>query len=170
MIPIRPATSADCAEIAEIYQGYTRATVVNWDYEGPTAAQWREKLAAVHQAGLPFLVADDGAVAGFAYLAPFRRRAGWSWTVEDTIYLRPGVPGRGHGSTLLGALLRAADPDRVHQIIAVVAAEGSDAILALHRSHGFVEVGRMPDTGYKFGRWLDCIFLQRPLIFDDDRR
>ncbi|MEE3849015.1 N-acetyltransferase family protein [Gordonia sp. LSe1-13] len=167
MVTIRPALAADCAAIADIYGYYVDNTVATFDYEAPSVAAWEAKLSAIEAAGRPFLVAEeiDGAqssgVLGFAYLGPFRDKRAYERTVEDTIYLRRDAGGRGIGTTLLAALVDAADPQNVRQIIAVIAATGGEASIALHRKNGFAEVGRTPAVGYKFDQWIDCVYLQR---------
>ncbi|MGC5255044.1 N-acetyltransferase family protein [Gordonia sp. DT218] len=164
MVSIRPAVSADCAPVSDIYRHYVEHTFATFDYEAPTRDAWEAKRAGIVAAGRPFLVAEDeGTVLGFAYLGSFRDKRAYAWTVEDTIYLNPDAGGRGIGSALLGALLEAADPDNVRQVIAVIAATGGEASIALHTKHGFAEVGRTPAVGYKFDQWIDCVYLQRPL-------
>ncbi|MYR06369.1 GNAT family N-acetyltransferase [Gordonia sp. SID5947] len=165
MVSIRPARQADCAAVADIYRHYVEHTVATFDYEAPDREAWEAKLAAITSARRPFLVAADaaGSVLGFAYLGSFRDKRAYAWTAEDTIYLDPDAGGRGIGSALLGALLEAADPDNVRQVIAVIAAAGGEASIALHTKHGFTEVGRTPAVGYKFDQWIDCVYLQRPL-------
>lgn len=169
MVTIRLATDSDCAAIADIYRHYVDHTVATFDYEAPTPSQWVAKLAYITSAGRPFLVVEDHdevhgeVVAGFAYLGPFRDKRAYDRTVEDTIYLRPGAGGRGLGARLLAALVEAADPANVRQIIAVIAATGGEASIAVHLKNGFVEVGRTPAVGYKFDQWIDCVYLQRSL-------
>ncbi|MFW0797680.1 N-acetyltransferase family protein [Gordonia sp. CPCC 205515] len=167
MVTIRSGTAADCAAIADIYRHYVEHTVATFDYVAPTVETWTTKLASIRSAARPFLVAVDDdlerTVLGFAYLGAFREKQAYAWTTEDTIYLRPDAGGRGIGSALLGALLAAAEPHNVRQIIAVIAATGGEASVALHAKHGFVEVGRTPAVGFKFGQWVDCIYMQRAL-------
>ncbi|MFW0784558.1 N-acetyltransferase family protein [Gordonia sp. CPCC 206044] len=165
MATIRPATVADCSAIADIYRHYVEHTVATFDYVAPTTQTWEEKLAAIHAAERPFLVAelaDD--VVGFAYLGAFRGKQAYAWTAEDTIYLHPAAGGQGIGSALMVALLEAADPANVRQIVAVIADPGGAASIALHAKHGFTEVGRTPGVGYKFDRWIDCVYMQRPTV------
>ncbi|MDY6810925.1 MAG: N-acetyltransferase family protein [Actinomycetota bacterium] len=162
MVTIRPAADPDCAAIADIYRHYVDNTVATFDYEAPTSSDWAAKISRITSAGRPFLVvADRDDVLGFAYLGPFRDKRAYDRTAEDTIYLRPGAGGRGLGTRLLAALVSAADPANVRQIIAVIAATGGDASIAVHLTNGFVEVGRTPAVGYKFDQWIDCVYLQR---------
>lgn len=160
---IRAVTGDDLLAVSEVYRFYVEQSTATWALQAPSLEQWRATFASAQSAGLPFLVLEhEGALQGFAYLAAFRGMGGWSHTVEDSIYLRPGVGGRGWGSRLLEALLLAADPEQVREVIAAISAEAT-ASLALHRRHGFVEVGRMNGVGHKFDRTLDCVFMQRPV-------
>ncbi|WP_454162411.1 N-acetyltransferase family protein [Gordonia iterans] len=161
---IRAATDADLAAVTEIYRHYVQNSTATWAFEAPDERWWRETLTTVSDDGLPFLVAEDeSGVQGFAYLGTFRNRAGWQHTVEDTVHLREQAAGRGLGTRLLAALLEAADPVRVREVIAMISGD-VEASIALHRRLGFRETGRLPGVGEKFGRTLDCVILQRPLI------
>ncbi|MFW0791207.1 N-acetyltransferase family protein [Gordonia sp. CPCC 205333] len=164
-VAIRPAVVDDLAAIREIYRHYVENTVATFDYETPSLDDWRAKLAAITEAGRPFLVADsvDDGVVGFAYLGEFRAKAAYAKTTEDTIYVRQGLGGRGLGSSLLSAVVEQADPDNVTQIVAVIAAESGDGSIALHRRYGFAEVGRLAKVGRKFDRWIDVVYLQREI-------
>ncbi|MFZ2510060.1 MAG: N-acetyltransferase family protein [Gordonia sp. (in: high G+C Gram-positive bacteria)] len=159
---IRPATEADLTAIADIYAYYVEHTTATWRSEVPGLDYWREVLATTTELELPFAVLTDGEILGFAYLAPIRGTQGWRHTVEDTIYLRPDATGGGRGRRLLTALLDAADPDRVWQVIAMISSEVT-ASLVLHQKLGFTEAGRLPGVGSKAGLRLDCVVLQRSL-------
>lgn len=162
MADIRPATVADCAAVADIYRHYVENTVATFDLEAPPEGHWETKLATIGAAGRPFLVAvERDRVVGFAYLGDFRDKAAYDRTVEDTIYLHPDAGRRGIGSALLAALVDAADPDNVTQIVAVIAATDGEASVALHTRHGFAEVGRLLQVGHKFDTWVDCVLMQR---------
>lgn len=166
---VREATAADCPAVAEIYRHYVDNTVATFAYVAPGVEAWEHKLDAIVSAGRPFLVALDPAdatVTGFAYLGPFRTFDGpsaYDRTVEDTIYLRPGTGGRGIGSALMAALIAAADPATVRRIVAVIAATGGEASVALHEKFGFTIVGRTPHIGFKHDQWIDTIYLQRDI-------
>lgn len=166
-IRVRRATLADCRAIADIYRHYVEHTVATFDYVAPDVEAWENKVRAIETVGRPFLVAVGPAagerdeVVGFAYLGPFRDKAAYDQTAEDTIYVRPGTEGRGVGSSLMADLLAAADPTNVRQIIAVIAADGGDGSVALHAKFGFAEVGRLRAVGYKQDRWVDVVYMQR---------
>lgn len=158
---LRPATSDDAASIAAIYAHYVEHSVATFDLTAPDAAWWTAKIADLTAAGWPFLVAeDDGGLAGFAYVAPWRVKPAYRQTVEDTIYLTPGRTGRGIGRALMSALLDAARAAGARQVIAVVADGGDESSVRLHGAFGFVESGRLRAVGFKHGRWLDTLLLQ----------
>ncbi|QJW38442.1 N-acetyltransferase [Cellulosimicrobium protaetiae] len=172
---VRPATPDDLARVAEISAPFVRDTCVTFEEEVWDVPAWQRKLDDVTVRGLPFLVAEldgparpDGtsgpAVAGYAYASAWRPKPAYRHTAEDTIYLDPDHAGRGIGTALLGALLDACATAGVRQVVSVVAdvpeAAGS---LPLHRRFGFVETGRLTAVGFKHGRWVDTILLQRSL-------
>ncbi len=162
---MRPAVAADLPRVAAIFAPFARDTAVTFETEAWSAAQWAEKHVDVVRRGLPFLVADvDGAVAGFAYAGPWRAKAAYRHTVEDTVYLDPAHAGRGIGTALLTELLDAAARAGARQVVAVVAdVPEAAASVPLHRRLGFAEVGRLTAVGFKHGRWVDTVLLQRAL-------
>lgn len=164
MTSIRRMDRRDIPVITDIYAHYAVETVATFDEKPLTAGQWRDKANALDERGLPFLVAEaDGDVAGYAYAAPYRPKPAYRYTVEDSIYLAPGHTGRGLGRGLLEALIEACERTEARQMIAVIAATGGHASIALHRACGFAEVGRLTRVGFKHGRWIDTRLMQRNL-------
>jgi L-amino acid N-acyltransferase YncA len=164
---IRSAGPADTEPVAAIFAHYVATSVATFEESPPSAANWRRRLDDLGRQGLPFLVAEaDGGVRGFAYASPWRPKAAYRHTVEDTVYLSPGHTGRGLGSALLGRLLAGCAAAGARQVIAVIADTGSDASAALHRRFGFAEVGRLTGVGRKHGRWIDTVLMQRDLSGD----
>lgn len=163
-LTIAAATPADAAEIAAIYAHHVAHGVATFEIEPPDPAEVARRIGKVLDAGHPWLAARDraGALAGYAYAAPFHARPAYAFTCEDSIYLAHDRTGRGIGTALLGALIEAADAVGFRQMIALVAGDEA-ASLALHRRFGFREAGRMLAVGRKHGRWLDVITLQRAL-------
>ncbi|MFJ2519622.1 GNAT family N-acetyltransferase [Cellulosimicrobium cellulans] len=174
-VTVRPATADDLARVAEIAAPFVRDTCVTFEEEVWDVPVWQRKLGDVTARGLPFLVAEvegssrpdgtsDPVVAGYAYASAWRPKPAYRHTAEDTIYLDPAFAGRGIGTALLAALLEACTTAGVRQVVSVVAdvpeAAGS---LPLHRRFGFVEAGRLTAVGFKHGRWVDTILLQRSL-------
>jgi phosphinothricin acetyltransferase len=166
LVTVRPAVESDLAAVAGIYAHHVRTGVATFELEPPDSAEWRRRLAAVRSAGLPFLVATvSGEVIGYAYCAPWKPRPAYRHTVEDSVYLAPDATGRGAGGQLLDHLLAGCAEAGVRQVIAVIVDADADAAasIALHRKRGFVEAGRLTAVGYKYGRWLDTLLLQRSL-------
>ena len=161
---IRPAGQGDLAAVAGILEFYVMHSVATFEEDPPGAPQWHERLGKLAERGLPFLVAEaDGAVAGYAYASPWRPKPAYRHTVEDSVYLAPGQRGRGLGRRLLESLLAGCADAGVRQVIAVIAGSGDPASVALHRACGFADVGRLTQVGYKHGRWIDTLLMQRGL-------
>lgn len=162
-LTIAAATSADAAGIAAIYAHHVANGVATFELEPPGMEEMAGRIARVQGAGHPWLVArSGGAIAGYAYAAPFHARRAYAFTCEDSIYLAHDRLAQGIGTALLGALLPAAEAAGFRQMIALIAGD-EGASLALHRRFGFAEAGRMRSVGRKHGRWLDVITLQRAL-------
>ncbi|MET8340342.1 N-acetyltransferase family protein [Streptosporangium canum] len=161
---IRAATPEDLKAVAEINAHYVTNSVATFDETPRTLDGWRRWLEELTERGLPFLVADlSGEVAGYAYAGPWRPKPAYRYTVEDTIYIAPGHLGRGLGKALLGPLVAESTQAGMHRMIAVIADAGDGASAALHHRFGFTEAGRLTDVGYKHGRWIDTLLMQRSL-------
>ena len=159
---IRAATTQDAPAIAAIYAHYVATSAATFDEEAPGPEHFAEQIAA---ATLPFLVAeDDGAVAGYAYLAQHRGRCAYRHTAEDSVYVAPEARGRGAGRALLERLLDEGGAAGVREVIAVIAVTDDPASIGLHRALGVRDAGRLERVGLKFGRWHDTVFLQRSLV------
>jgi L-amino acid N-acyltransferase YncA len=159
---VRLATVGDLDAVAGIFAHYVTDSVFTFEEVPPTVARWRQRLIALAETELPFLVAEaDGTVAGYAYASPWRPKPAYRHTVEDSIFLAPGYQGRGLGRLLLDALLAACAAAGSLQVIAVIADSGNPASAALHRACGFTEAGRLTGVGYKHGRWIDTVLMQR---------
>lgn len=160
---IRPATPADLDRILALYNHAVLHTTAVYDDTPRTPAGQAEWFAAKQASGWPVIVAEvDGRVAGFASYGPFRPQPGFKATVENSLYVDPDCFGRGIGSSLLAALIELARADGRHAMVAGIDADNAVSI-RLHAKFGFREVGRLPETGRKFGRWLDLVFLQKLL-------
>lgn len=166
------ATSADAAAILAVYAHYVRAGTATFETEPPSMEEMVRRIATVQDQSLPYIVARDtrasprrpGTVLGYAYAGPFRTRAAYRHTVEDSIYLAPEAVGRGLGTRLLAALIeRCQARGGIHQMIAVITSPGSEASEALHRRLGFRVVGTLTQVGRKHGQWLDTIYMQRAI-------
>ena len=157
---IREVRGSDAEAIAAIYAHHVCHGTASYDTDPPSPEFHAEKIARIAAAGWPFLVAEeDGAVAGYAYVTQFRDRAAYRFTAEDSIYVHPERMGRGIGRSLLNALLKRSSTYGFRTIIAVIGG-AEPASIALHASCGFREVGRLSAVGFKFGRWLDSVYMQ----------
>lgn len=158
---VRPATVDDLPAVAEIYAHYVITSVATFEMDAPDVDEWNARFAAIVGAGLPFLVIErDGAVAGYAYCAPWKTRPAYRATVEDSVYIAPWAVGTGCGAELLAALLGMCRSVGVREVIAVIADRGDPASVALHRRFGFRDAGRLVNVGYKHERWIDTVLMQ----------
>jgi L-amino acid N-acyltransferase YncA len=164
-IELRAATSNDVKQITEIYNYYVINSVVTFDIEKSTENTWLEKLEYLNGLDLPFIVAQSasGNVLGFAYVAPWRAKAAYRRTVENTIYLRPAAIGKRLGTKLLAELIDRSKAAGVKEIVAVISDKGADTSIALHEAFGFKKQGHLAKVGFKFNRWLGTILLQKSL-------
>jgi phosphinothricin acetyltransferase len=160
-VRIRAAESADGARVAEIYAHYVATSTATFDETAPDA---REMAAKIESANLPFIVAEvDGAVEGFAYLAPYHPRSAYRHTAEWSVYVDDEARGRGIGRALLERLLTEAESAGVRELIAIIGVTDGNASVALHRELGFEEAGLLRRVGFKHGRWHDTVLMQRSL-------
>ena len=162
---IRPAEPRDIPDIREIYNYYVTNSVVTFDEKKWTLAAWREKFAFLGKLGLPFLVAESpsGQILGYALVQPWSGKSSYRYTVEDSIYLGQAASGKGLGRALLQALLDACAAQGIREVVAVISDKGAEGSIVLHEKLGFTEVGRMGRVGFKFGRWLGTVYLQKSL-------
>ena len=165
---IRDATPADVPVIAAIYGHHVLHGFGTFEEEPPSASEIERRLAAVGGAGLPYLVAvSEGQVLGFAYPAPFRPRAAYRHTVEDSIYIAPEAVGRGVGRALLSAVIDACERLGKRQMIAVIGDSANAGSIGLHAALGFTRSGVGRSVGFKHGRWVDIVWMQRALNAGD---
>ncbi|KUI43671.1 acetyltransferase [Mycobacterium sp. IS-1590] len=164
-IAVRAAHRGDLSRIGDIYAHYVDHSVATFEVERPGREEWNRRYGAVVEAGLPFLSAVlDGEIVGYAYCAPWKTRPAYLHTVEDSVYVAPDAVGRGVGGMLLDALLTSCARAGIREVIAVIVDTDAAASAALHRGHGFVDAGRLTAVGFKHGRWLDTLLLQRSLV------
>ena len=159
---IRPATRADLPGILEIYNEAVLNTTATYDYEPRTLehrTQWFEER---QREGYPIFVAVDeaGRVVGWSALNPFHARIGYRFTSENSVYVAADARGRGVGKLLLAPLIEGAKARGLHAIIAVIDAQ-NEASIRLHAAFGFEKVGLFKQTGFKFNRWLDVVYMER---------
>ncbi|WP_419320365.1 N-acetyltransferase family protein [Caulobacter sp. ErkDOM-E] len=163
-LTIRPSTDADLAAITAIYGWNVRNGLGTFEEDPPEQDEMARRRATFLDRGLPYLVAErDGVVLGYAYAGPFRLRAAYRYTVEDSVYISPDAVGQGVGRALLAALIEACEALGLRQMVAVIGDSGNSASIGLHAAMGFAKQGVFPDMGFKFGRWVDLVWMQRPL-------
>jgi len=161
---IRRATAADVAAIARIYAEAVWVGTATFEVEAPDEAEMARRLHALIAGNYPYLVAERSAVvAGYAYAGPYHLRPAYGWTVEDSIYLDPRFQRQGIGRLLMRQLLADAEAGGFRQMIALIGDGKNTASIALHASAGFRAVGTLQSVGFKHGRWLDVVVMQRPL-------
>jgi L-amino acid N-acyltransferase YncA len=161
---IRDATQADLSEITRIYTDSVLNGVASYELVAPDEAEMGRRMAAISGNGYPYLIATDGegAVLGYAYASAFRTRPAYRWLVEDSIYLAPEARGQGVGLALLEGLIARCEALGFRQMVAVIGG-AHPASIKVHQKAGFVSSGMISGSGHKHGRWLDTVFMQRPL-------
>lgn len=162
---IRAAAASDMDTITHIYAHHVNHGTGTFETEPPDSSEIGRRWTEVTARGLPWLVADDdGEVVGYAYAGPYRPRLAYRHTVEDSIYIRADRLGSGVGKLLMPDLISATQACGMRQMIAVIGDSGNQASIHLHRRFGFQDAGLLKDVGFKFGRWLDTVFMQRSLF------
>lgn len=163
-VDIRPVRPDDLPQIREIYAHHVLHGTASWEVEPPDLEEMRKRCDTLLLGGFPYFVALDGAtVLGYAYAGPYRPRPAYRYTVEDSIYIRHDMTGRGLAKPLLQALIDACTAAGKRQMIAVIGDSEQRPSIEFHRRMGFVDVGIVRNVGWKFGRWLDQVLMQRPL-------
>jgi phosphinothricin acetyltransferase len=161
---VRDAGERDIARIAEIYAHHVRTGLATFEVEPPDAAEMARRRESVLGWALPYFVAEDArGILGYAYAAPYRTRIGYRYTVEDSLYVDPAAVGRGVGRRLLERLIETCTERGCRQMIAVIGDRDNRASIGVHAACGFARVGLLPSTGFKFGRWVDSVLMQRDL-------
>ncbi len=161
---IRPAVLGDLPAITAIYGHAVRTGTATFELDPPDLTGMTERYRALIECNSPYLVATVGSdVAGYAYAGSYRPRPAYRFTVEDSIYLAPESQQRGIGTALLGELIAQSEARGYRQMIAVIGDSANIRSIALHSRAGFQTIGTHPNVGFKFGRWLDSVLMQRGL-------
>lgn len=159
---VRPATIDDAEAVRSIYNLEVETSTATFDLVPRTLEAQREWLSA-RSGALACIVAEDGGeVVGFASLSPYKERAAYRTTVEDSVYVRRDQHRKGVGRLVLGEVLAVARRHGFHSVMARIEAT-REASIGLHESLGFRLVGIEREVGRKFGRWLDVALMQRIL-------
>lgn len=162
---IRAVTPADIPAITSIYGDSVRTGTASFELEAPDEAEMMRRMSDLLAKDFPYIVAEvDGELAGYAYAGPFRARPAYRLTVENSVYVAPKAHRKGVGRALLEALIVASEKAGHRQMIAVIGdSTKQQASIALHAAAGFKHIGILPDTGFKHGRWLDTVLMQRTI-------
>lgn len=161
---VRPSADADIPAITGIYAHAVLHGTASFELEPPDEAEMARRRAAILEGGYPHLVAErTGEVLGYAYAGAYRTRPAYRSTVEDSIYIAPAAQGQGIGRALLEALIRECEALDFRLMVAVIGDEESKGSIGLHRSLGFEPAGILKGIGYKHGRWLSTVLMQRSL-------
>ena len=161
---VRDSTEADMARCAEIYAHHVLHGTASFEVDPPDLAEMTRRRAAVLDIGLPHLVAERaGRVLGYAYASNWRPRPAYRFSVEDSIYIDKDAVGQGVGKALLPVLIEQCTALGKRQMVAVIGDSAQAPSIRLHAACGFEMVGTLRNIGFKFGRWLDSVLMQRPL-------
>jgi L-amino acid N-acyltransferase YncA len=164
-ISVRPVEPADLEAIQRIYAHHVLHGLASFEETPPEAAELTRRWRAIVDAGLPYLcaVSATGEIVGYAYAGPYRPRSAYRFSVEDSVYVAPGESGRGIGRALLRRLIDICTELGKRQMIAIIGDSGNAASIGLHRACGFEVVGTFRAIGFKHGRWVDSVLMQRAL-------
>ncbi len=163
-VTVRPVRDADISPIAAIYAHAVLHGFASFEIEPPDAAEMTKRMRAVIDAGFPYLVAEkDGRVLGYAYAGLYRTRPAYRNSVENSVYVSPDAHRLGVGKALLAELIEIVTAMGFRQMIAVIGDSGNAGSIGLHRALGFTYCGVIHSVGYKHGRWLDSVIMQRAL-------
>jgi phosphinothricin acetyltransferase len=164
VIVTRAAGAGDLAAITGIYADEVTNGTATFEIVPPDTAEMARRMENLVADGYPWFVAERaGVVLGYAYAGPYRARPAYRNTVEDSIYLARQARGLGIGGTLLRLLVDETTRRGFRQMVAVIGDTENVASLRLHRAAGFADVGTLRSVGYKHGRWLDSVLMQRTL-------
>lgn len=173
-VVVRDADDDDMAAVQEIYAHHVLHGLATFELIPPTVEEMHSRRASVLALGLPYLVASlGGRVVGYCYATAYRPRPAYRHTIEDSVYVQDGLVGKGVGTALLELLIARCEAGPWRQMIAVIGNSENAGSIALHGAQGFQAVGTFKSAGFKFGRWVDSVLMQRALgagdtTFPDD--
>ena len=164
MSTIRPSTDADLPAMTAIYAHHVLHGTGTFETTPPSESELAARRADVLAKGLPWLVAEEGGqILGYAYCQWFKPRPAYRFSAEDSIYLHPEAAGKGLGKTLLAELARQAEALGIRKLIAVIGDSNNAGSIGVHRTLGFTPVGAFKSCGWKFGKWLDIVLMEKTL-------
>jgi L-amino acid N-acyltransferase YncA len=163
-VRVRPATPEDLPAIQGIYAHHVAHGLASFEEEAPPVQEMRRRYDDVVRQSFPYLAAELGdQIVGYGYCNLYRTRAAYRFALEDSVYVRHDMAGRGIGKAILAELIARCEALGCRQIIAVIGDSANAASIGVHASQGFLKVGTLRSVGFKLGRWVDSVFMQRPL-------
>lgn len=163
-IVIRNCEEKDVPAVTAIYRHHVLTSPATFELEPPDAEEMLRRYRSIMSGGFIYLVAErDAEIVGYAYVSTYRARPAYRFTVENSVYVRPGNERRGVGRMLLRELLAECEKKLFRQVIAVIGDSANAASIELHRALGFRMVGNFKSVGFKFGRWLDSVLMQKDI-------
>lgn len=161
---IRPSCDEDVAAITAIYGHHVLHGIASFEEVAPSPEEMARRRAELVTRGCPYVVAErDGKIVGYCYAGPYRARVGYRFSLEDSIYIDPAEVGRGIGRALLAEVIERSTELGYRQMVAVIGGSETLPSIRLHAALGFAHVGVLTAIGFKFGRWVDSVLMQRPL-------
>ena len=168
---LRPAALQYLPAIQSIYAHHVMQGLASFEEVPPALEEVRRRFEDLTRQGFPYLVAEErGEILGYGYCSLYRTRSAYRHTLEDSIYVKQGQQGKGVGKAVLGELIARCTALQYRQIIAVIGDSANAGSIKLHASLGFVRAGLLRSTGYKFGRWVDTVYMQLPLGAGDSTK
>ncbi|MCH2394326.1 GNAT family N-acetyltransferase [Oceanibaculum sp.] len=163
-IVVRDAREADIPAIRAIYAHHVQHGLASFEETPPDEAEMLRRFRTLKEGGFPYLAAElAGDLVGYSYAGQYRPRPAYRYSVEDSVYVRDGMAGKGVGRALLTALLARCTDMGFRQMIAIIGDSGNHGSIGLHQALGFKNVGTIRSVGFKHGRWVDSVLLQRAL-------
>jgi L-amino acid N-acyltransferase YncA len=169
-VVVRDARPAELAAVQAIYAHHVLQGLASFEERAPDVDEMRRRFDDISARGLPYLVGCIGeAIAGYGYCAPYRARSAYRYVLEDSVYVDPAYQRRGVGRALLAALIERCTALGYRQLIAVIGDSAHAPSIGVHADAGFLRVGTLRSVGFKFGRWVDTVIMQRPLGVGDGK-
>lgn len=166
-VVVRDAREADMSAVQNIYAHHVLHGLASFEETAPSTTEMIGRRESVLKLGLPYLVAEmDGRIVGYSYASLYRPRQAYRHTIEDSVYVQDGLAGHGVGRALLAMLIQRCETGPWRQMLAVIGDSDNVASIRLHRSLGFRQIGKLDAVGFKFGRWVDSVLMQRALASD----
>jgi L-amino acid N-acyltransferase YncA len=161
---IRPCESTDLGAVQAIYAQHVRTGLGTFEEEPPSLEEMRHRFGALREANFPFMVAEiDREITGYAYAGPFRSRPAYRYTCESSVYVAQPMQRRGTGQALMLEVIAECQRRGMRQMLALIGDSGNVGSIGLHTRLGFEAVGAFKNVGFKFGRWVDVVLMQRAL-------